>query len=133
MNDLGSLGGTCTLAFGFNNQGQVVGVSSLAGDLKYHAFLWQGALLVDLGTLGGDTSAPAFINDTGDIVGVADLAGPAPQNHHATLWRNGKKIDLGVLKGDSCSRAYGVNSRGQVVGNSESKALCDLSGEHAFL
>jgi probable HAF family extracellular repeat protein len=133
MNDLGSLGGTCTLAFGLNNQGQVVGVSSLAGDLKYHAFLWQGGLLVDLGTLGGDTSAPGFINDTGDIVGVADLAGPTPQNHHATLWRNGKKIDLGVLEGDSCSRAYGVNSRGQVVGNSESEALCDFSGEHAFL
>jgi len=49
------------------------------------------------------------------------------------LGKNGKKIHLGVLKGDSCSRAYGVNSRGQVVGNSESEALCRVSGEHAFL
>jgi probable HAF family extracellular repeat protein len=133
MQDLGSLGGTCTLAFGLNNQGQVVGISSLAGDRKYHAFLWQGGLLLDLGTLGGRTSAPGFISDTGDVVGVADLPGPWPQNHHAILWRNGNRIDLGVLKGDSCSRAYGVNSRGQVVGNSESEALCHVSGEHAFL
>jgi len=88
---------------------------------------------VDLGTLGGDTSAPGFISDAGDIVGVADLPGPSPQNHHAILWRNGNRIDLGVLKGDSCSRAYGVNSSGQVVGNSESEQLCHLSGEHAFL
>jgi probable HAF family extracellular repeat protein len=133
MQDLGSLGGTCTLAFGLNNQGQVVGISSLARDRNYHAFLWQGGLLLDLGTLGGKTSAPGFISDTGDVVGVADLPGPWPQNHHAILWGNGKKIDLGVLKGDSCSRAYGVNSRGQVVGNSESEALCHVSGEHAFL
>ena len=133
LQNLGSLGGTCTLAFGLNNQGQVVGVSSLARDVNYHAFLWQGGLLADLGTLGGDTSAPGFISDTGDIVGVADLPGPSPQNHHAVLWRNSGRIDLGVLKGDSCSRAYGVNSSGQVVGNSESQALCGLSGEHAFL
>ena len=133
MQDLGSLGGTCTLAFGLNNQGQVTGVSSLAGDLNYHAFLWQGGWLVDLGTLGGDTSAPGFISDSGDIVGVAKLPGSPHQNHHAILWRNGTKTDLGVLPGDSCSRAYGVNSSGQVVGNSESEALCDLSGEHAFL
>ena len=133
MQDLGSLGGTCTLAFGLNNEGQVVGISSLREDRNYHAFLWQGGLLLDLGTLGGKTSAPGFISDTGDVVGVADLPGPLPQNHHAILWTDGKKIDLGVLKGDSCSRAYGVNSRGQVVGNSESEALCRVSGEHAFL
>ena len=133
MQDLGNLGGTCTLAFGLNNQGQVAGVSSLSGDQNYHAFLWQGGVIEDLGTLGGATSAPGFISDTGDVVGVADLPGSAHQNHHAILWRNGTKIDLGVLSGDSCSRAYGVNSSGQVVGNSESEKLCDSSGEHAFL
>jgi probable HAF family extracellular repeat protein len=135
MKDLGSLGGTCTLAFGLNNQGQVAGVSNLADDVNYHAFLWQRGLLEDLGTLGGNTSAASFISDTGEIVGVADLPGPSPQNHHAILWKNGRKIDLGVLtnEGDSCSRAYGINSRDQAVGNSENEALCDSSGEHAFL
>ena len=133
MQDLGSLGGTCTLAFGLNNEGQVTGVSSLSGDQNFHAFLWSGGVIEDLGTLGGDTSNPGFISDSGDIVGVADLPGSSHQNHHAILWKNGTKTDLGVLPGDSCSRAYGVNSRGQVVGNSESEALCDQSGEHAFL
>jgi probable HAF family extracellular repeat protein len=135
MQDLGNLGGTCTLAFGLNNQGQVAGVSSLTNDKHFHAFLWQRGQIEDLGTLGGHTSAPGFISDAGDVVGVADLPGPLPQKHHAILWRNGRKIDLGVLteEGDSCSRAYGINSSGQVVGNSESEELCDFSGEHAFL
>ncbi len=128
MKDLGSLGGTCTLAFGLNDRGQVAGVSSLAGDVSSHAFLWQWGHIEDLGTLGGNTSAPGFISDTGDVVGVADLPGPMPQNHHAILWRNGRKIDLGVLEneGDTCSRAYGINSSGQVVGNSESEGTLQL-------
>ena len=133
MVDIGTLGGTFGYATWLNNRGQVVGDSNLAGDQIFHPFLWQGGILGDLGTLGGDTAYPGFISDTGDIVGKADLPGPSPQNHHAILWRNGRKIDLGVLPGDSCSRAFWVNSSGQVVGNSESEALCSVSGEHAFL
>jgi probable HAF family extracellular repeat protein len=139
MSDLGGFGGTCTLASDLNNRGQVVGTSNLKGDRKSRAFFWQRGMkeLRDLGTLGGDNAFPGFISDTGDIVGKADLPGSRHQYHHAVLWRNCTrnctKIDLGVLKGDACSRAYGVNSSGQVVGNSESEKLCDLSGEHAFL
>jgi probable HAF family extracellular repeat protein len=148
MKDLGSLGGVCSLAFGLNNLGQVTGVSSLADDpnAKYHAFLWYRGKLEDLETLGGDTSAPGFISDTGDVVGTADVPCPSPENpglqcplHHAILWRNGTKIDLGVLtnEGDFCSRAYMINLRGQIVGNSEGifmgQNLCNMSGEHAFL
>ena len=135
MVDIGTLGGSFGDANWLNNRGQVVGDSNLPGDLISHAFLWQGGKLEDLGTLGGDIASPGFISDTGDIVGKADLPGPSPQNHHAILWRNGTKIDLGVLQneGDSCSRAYWINSSGQIVGNSESEALCHVSGEHAFL
>ena len=77
------------------------------------------------------------ISDTGDIVGAADLTGSRRQNPHAILLRNGKrnveKTDMGALKGDSYSRAYRVNSGGQVIRNSEREKLCDLSGEYAFL
>lgn len=137
MLDIGSLGGTLGNPTSFNNRGQVVGISNMAGDLTSHPFLWSTKKgLQDLGTLGGDNGVANWINDTGDIAGKADLPGPAPQNHDAVLWRkNGAEmIDLGVLPGDSCANAYYVNSRGQVVGTSENNDLCRIpTGEHAFL
>jgi probable HAF family extracellular repeat protein len=135
MRDLGSLGGTFGLPRAFNNRGQVIGISNLAGDVHFHPFLWtKSGGMQDLGTLGGDTGDTNWINDEGDIAGKADLPGPKPQNHNAVLWRNGLITDLGRLPGDSCANAYYVNARGQVVGTSESRALCLIpTGEHAFL
>jgi probable HAF family extracellular repeat protein len=137
LRDLGSLGGTLGNPTGFNNRGQVVGISNMSGDRTSHPFLWSKKTgLKDLGTLGGDNGFTNWINDAGDIAGKADLPGPAPQNHDAVLWtKNGAvMIDLGVLPGDSCANAYYVNSRGQVVGTSESRDLCSIpTGEHAFL
>jgi probable HAF family extracellular repeat protein len=54
MKDLGNLGGTCTLAFGLNNRGQVAGVPSLADNATFPAFLWRRGHIEDLGTLGGN-------------------------------------------------------------------------------
>jgi probable HAF family extracellular repeat protein len=137
IRDIGSLGGTLGSPSGFNNRGQVIGTSNLAGDLTSHPFLWSKKTgLQDLGTLGGNNGVTNWINDAGDIAGKVDLPGPLPQNHDAVLWRkNGAEmIDLGVLPGDSCANAYYVNSRGQVVGTSENSDLCRIpTGEHAFL
>jgi len=135
MHDIGTLGGTVGLVNGFNNRGEVVGQSNLRGDLTFHPFLWTKAGgMKDLGTLGGDNGLTNWINDAGDIVGKADLPGPLPQNHDPVLWRHGTMIDLGTLPGDSCGNAYYVNSSGQVVGTTESRALCLIpTGEHAFL
>jgi probable HAF family extracellular repeat protein len=135
MQDLGSLGGTLGNPTAFNNRGQVVGVSNLAGDLTSHPFLWTKSRgMQDLGTLGGDTGVTNWINDAGVVAGKADLPGPRPQNHDAVLWQNNAIVDLGALPGDSCANAYYVNARGQVVGASESRALCLIPvGEHAFL
>jgi probable HAF family extracellular repeat protein len=136
MIDLGSLGGTVGSPLGFNNRGEVVGVSNTVGDTFSHPFLWtEHGGMRDLGTLGGYTGVVNWINDPGDIVGKTDLPGPlSPQDHHGVLWRHGVQIDLGTFSEDSSSNAYYVNSRGQVVGTSEDRAHMLMGvGEHAFL
>lgn len=128
MKNLGNLGGTCTLAFDLNNRGQVVGLSTLAGDLAQHPFLWDRGVLTDLGALGGNTGNAIAINDAGEITGFAgDLV---PLLVHAFLWKNGTMTDLGTVVGDSCSLGFSINARGQVVGVS---APCDFSQQRAFL
>ena len=132
--DVGSLGGPFGQPYAFNNRGQIVGTSNLPGGQICHPFLWDKGVLTDLSTLGGETGFPNWINDRGVIAGKADLPGPAPQNHDAVIWKNGEIVDLGTLPGDACANAYFVNSKGDVVGTSESNELCRVpTGEHAFL
>ena len=129
MKDLGTFGGTCTLAFDLNNHGEVVGFSTLAGDQFQHAFLWARGSLHDLpNTLGGNNANAIQINEAGDAVGFASL--PDDQTYHATLWTNSGMTDLGTLEGDQCSFADTVNATRQVVGQS---ATCDFGQVRAFL
>jgi probable HAF family extracellular repeat protein len=132
MTDLGNLGGILSGRGGLiapcaNNRGEVIGISSLTGDLMNHAFLWDDGVMTDLGTLGGDNSEAIWINDAGDVVGSADL--PGSKTHDAVLRRKGKIQDLGTVAGDPCSRGRAVNARGQVVGASSD---CN-NFLHAFL
>lgn len=123
MIDLGSLGGTVANPGGFfnpapsiNNRGEVVGTSTLEGDQTWHPFLWDGSVLKDLGTLGGTNGEAFWLSDSGLVVGRADFS-PQSTNHHAFLWKNGVMTDLGVLPPCLNSTAYGVNSAGQVIGD----------------
>jgi probable HAF family extracellular repeat protein len=75
MQDLGTLDGQpVSLAFGINNQGQVVGIfEDFAGD-NTTGFLWQDGVMTDLNTLIPPGSPlfikePVGINDRGEIVG----------------------------------------------------------------
>jgi len=116
MSDLGNLGGTLSAAQCANTRGDVIGSSTLPGDLVSHAFLWRNGVMTDLGTLGGDNSEAIWINQRGDVAGSADL--PGSNLHDAVAWKDGTMIDLGTVGTDACSRGRGINSRGQVVGGS---------------
>jgi probable HAF family extracellular repeat protein len=117
MVDLGNpLGGTITWTTGLNNRGEVIGAMTLAGDGGWHPFLWSKGIVTDLGlgTLGGDYGLANAINDAGDVVGVAC----SPTQCFAILWRDGVTTNLGVIASDPGSEAYGINSLGQIVGES---------------
>ena len=116
MTDIPSLGGLFASPSGLNDRGQVVGTSDLAGDLTQHPFSWFRGVLTDLGTLGGTNGNAAWVNDAGAIVGAADLLGDV--SHHGFLWQDGVMQDLPPIANAPCSNAFGINSRGQVVGNS---------------
>jgi probable HAF family extracellular repeat protein len=133
MTDLGTLGGTCTLPGAMNNRGQVIGQSNLAGDVIIHPFLWTAPRRMhDLGTLGGSFGFASAINEAGEVVGQATTA--SDQAFHAFLWRRGVITDLGTLANidDSCIGAFGVNARGQIVGQAVEN-FCNGPGQRAFL
>jgi probable HAF family extracellular repeat protein len=131
MIDIGTLGGTSGfVSGGLNNQGQVAGQSNLAGDLTAHAFLWDKGKLSDLGTPGGNYSVANGINDAGEVIGGGTTAGDLAL--HAFFWKLGALIDLGTVGGSDCSNAFGINSNGQVVGQSFD-CVNVLQGQRAFL
>jgi probable HAF family extracellular repeat protein len=125
MVNLGSFGGSCTLANDLNNQGQVVGGSMVRGDRYMRAFLWQKGSLRRLGgSLGGHNTGALAINEKGSAAGFAYLHGETA--YHPTLWTSVRDMaDLGTIDGDPCAFAQGINDRNQVVG--DSLPSCDNS------
>lgn len=127
--DLGTLGGSYSVAYGINDSGQVVGESETAAG-QLHAFVWdEGVGMVDLGTLGGSASSAYAINNAGRVVGSARTANG---ELHAFLWRDGEMIDLGLLPGGSCTEATAINDAGQIVGMARTSASI-YSWQRAFL
>ncbi len=108
ITDLGTLtGGANSDAFGLNNFGRVVGVSSLTG-AHYHGFFDPGGL-VDIPPLPGDLDSHAFAINSSDQVAATSyvLGGVQP---HGLLWQAGNATNLGNIA------AHAVNSAGLVVG-----------------
>jgi len=118
--DLGNLGGTnSNIPFYISNQGQVVGLSGVPGNIYWHAFLWtQATGMQDLGTLPGDSWSWANnINDKNQAVGISF---PPVANERAFIWQNGVMTDLNTLIPAGSPlyllEAFGINNRGQIAG-----------------
>ena len=108
--------------YAINNAGQIAGFAGA------HAMLWDGVTETQLPGLASRAQA---INDSGLIAGYSGIGNIG--HYHAVLWDGGSMIDLGTLGGYN-SRAMGINSIGQVVGDSLTTADAQTSGEqHATL
>ena len=126
--DLGTLGGTYSVARGINDAGVVVGASDNAAGLT-HAFVYANGTMTDIGTLGGSNSSAAAINNRGQVAGVADGAGGS----YAFLYSPGAgMLSLGTLPDGVYSRAEGINDAGVVVGGSLA-GTTPLPRFHAFV
>jgi probable HAF family extracellular repeat protein len=137
MVDLGSFGGTCTIASAMNNHGQIVGESNATGDQSSPAFIWENGSFKPLGgSLGGNFTGADAINEQGEAAGFAYLTNdPVNGPFHASLWKHiGNLTDLGTVDGDLCSFASAINAKTQVVGASAPDCnFDDTSIVRAFL
>jgi probable HAF family extracellular repeat protein len=112
MEDLGTLGGANSVAFGIAQTGQVVGISQTAAGLE-EAFLWtRGRGMRGLGTLGGPSSIAFSVNTHRRVVGSSLTPGePLP-----FLWTAGGGMRALPTLGGNFGTAIDLNEFGKIVG-----------------
>ncbi len=102
------------VAFGINNQGQIVGTSRKLTKPGPEPVLWSRGQVFPLPLLPNAALGFAFhINDRSQIIG---FVGPDTANPRAVLWLSGTVTDLGTL-GGTISRANTINNRGEIAGS----------------
>ncbi|MBI4718963.1 MAG: HAF repeat-containing protein [Planctomycetes bacterium] len=113
VTDLGTLGGSYSIAWDINSSGQIVGIASTGGP-PGGAFLWSEGVMTNLGTLGGAGSEAWGINDAAQVAGRA----LRPDNNvaHAFFWEAGTMTDITASTAFDASFAYAVNVHGHVAG-----------------
>ena len=72
--DLGTLGGTFSVAYGINDRGQIDGFSTIPGDKATHAFVLNHGVMTDLGTLGGPNSLACEVRNALQATGLAETS-----------------------------------------------------------
>jgi len=132
VEDLGTLGGASSLAFGINRSHQVGGFSQAASG-NLNAFVWRDGYMVDLGTLGGPNSIVAGPADAGDqwaLFSDTSITDPLGEDFcgfgtylvcQAALW-DGTMWPLPTLGGNN-AEAFTANTRGEVVGAAENDTV----------
>jgi probable HAF family extracellular repeat protein len=138
VTDVGTLGGTYSLAYAINDSGLLAGGAATPSQTDFisqTAFLWYGGLPVNLGTLGGAaclgcssegasasaTGSVAVISETAALdVNGEDFCGFATHRQClAAVWKQGVLRALPTLPGGNNSQVYQANSHGIMVGFSE--------------
>jgi len=134
VEDLGTLGGTDSVAYQANEAGQAMGISftdnvihDSTGFPTTHAFLWERGRMHDVGSLGGSFSQGYGLNSRGEVVGYSLLEGDTVE--HPFVWRRGILTDLGTFGGDK-GEAWSINDLGHIVGKTD---LPGSQSHHATL
>jgi probable HAF family extracellular repeat protein len=103
---------------------------SAAEEQKPDSSRYTRYTIQDLGVVGTNPNQPGqpfVISNNGWVSGGADVGAAL----HAVLWRGGEMIDIGNPGLGGNSMAFGVNERGQAVGEAEDTAT-DLSTTEDF-
>ncbi len=128
ITDLGTLGGSFSIAFGINDAGGVTGAANTASE-NAHPFLWSAGKLTDLGTLGGPNGSAGGPNGNNEAVGPVETSTTDPLGEdfcgygthlvcRGVSWQRGVMTQLSTLGGNN-AQAYTLNNRGQVIGVAE--------------
>ena len=130
--DLGTLGGTFSIAGGLSNSGWVEGWSLVSGDTARHPVRWRKGVMTDLGTLGGPNADAGYRpNYSGNVGGASETGAPDPFAEDfcgygtnliclpIVWWNDGKKMTvLPTLDGNN-GWAAGINDQNEVAGVAE--------------
>lgn len=119
MKDLGTFGGSESLASGINNSGEIVGAMILNDER--HIFVWQDGKMIDLGVLDnfanlGDAqnyNPGVGINDHSRVTSRLTVEGG---NQRSFIWDQGQTAYFGLLGDGSLCHAQAINNGGQIVG-----------------
>jgi probable HAF family extracellular repeat protein len=113
VSDLGTLGGTLSVATGINNHGQIVGYAGNYGDSAFYdkAIIYSDGTMTDLNTLidpgsGWTLQTANAINDNGQIVGYGINA--AGQGHAYMLTPNPRLQNIRLAGGNASFELVGV-------------------------
>lgn len=113
--DLGTLGGTKSMANGISWNGLVAGDAKNSSSVK-HAVLWDATGIMDLGAPRGFLVSTAIaVNDDGRVAAIAE---GNPQAYRAYIWENGRWTDVGTLPGHTDSLAAAIDGSGRIAGTS---------------
>jgi len=132
VTDLGTLGGTYSLAGGISNSGWVEGYSLLPGDTARNPVLWRNGVMTDLGTLGGPNADAGYRpNDWGNLGGASETGATDPFAENfcgygddliclpIVWWNNIQKMTPLPTLGGNNGWAAGINDQNEVAGVAE--------------